>query len=103
MAVREKKRRSTSRSREDGSVVQSVVCILIGSTEDGNRRLRSGIGERERKMLFEIIGPDKKRKAFTESEECIPNDRVLLDMKDAGYTFLKDGKKWIPKKESKGK
>lgn len=54
-------------------------------------------------MLFEIIGPDKKRKAFTESEECIPNDRVLLDMKDAGYTFLKDGKKWIPKKESKGK
>lgn len=50
-------------------------------------------------MLFEIIGPDKKKKAYTESEECIPDTKTLLNMKAAGYTFLRDGKKWVPGKE----
>lgn len=50
-------------------------------------------------MKFQVIGPDKKCKAYTESEKCIPSERTLKEMRAAGYTFLKDGKKWVPGKE----
>lgn len=48
--------------------------------------------------MFEIFGTDGKRKAYTETEKCVPDLAVLLKMKEAGYTFKKDGKKWVPKR-----
>lgn len=52
-------------------------------------------------MKFEIFGPDKKRKAVMEDEKCIPKDETLRDMKAAGYTFARDGKKWTPGREGR--
>lgn len=47
-------------------------------------------------MKCEIYGPDKKRKAHTESEKCIPDEQTLKQLKAAGYTILIDGKRWKP-------
>lgn len=52
-------------------------------------------------MRFEIFGQDKKRKAVTEDEKCVPNEETLRQMKAAGYTFARDGKRWTPGREGR--
>ena len=50
-------------------------------------------------MLFEILRNDKVMMQ-TKDEDCIPPPDVLRAMKDAGYTFRKDGKVFKPTKSS---
>lgn len=47
--------------------------------------------------LFEAYR-DGKIIAQTDNEKCIPPLDVLLHMKDHGYTFRMNGKKYVPKK-----
>lgn len=44
-------------------------------------------------MLYEIIGPDGKRKMYTEYRECLPSKDQLKQMIKAGYKILVDGKR----------
>lgn len=44
-------------------------------------------------MLFEVWGPDGKRKAYTEDASCIYDERTLKSLQSAGHTFKIDGNK----------
>lgn len=44
-------------------------------------------------MLFKVINPQKVGVMVTEYPECIPNQEILKDMAENGFTFKVDGKR----------
>lgn len=47
--------------------------------------------------VLEVFGSDGKRKAIYKEEKTFPPLDVLMSMKQGGYTFKLDGKKYVPK------
>lgn len=56
-------------------------------------------------VLFEVFGPDGRRRAFTEHAACIPDNKILRSMYAAGCRPVMDGKvyKTYLNKEDKSK
>ena len=52
-------------------------------------------------MIFVVYNPQKKGVMQTEQWGCVPNQEILKDMAENGFTFKIDGKRISPKEIEK--